>query len=173
MINELNLDEYGPLLNQHLSLGFFIRGVAGPPGQQGPKGPRGEIGAPGSSGEPGFMGAPGLPGKVGAPGPPGPPGVPGINGVKGLQGYRGMPGKAGAPGTSWFQDPAQSVSLTLYNMNCESYFMPVMIGIIDFLWPYNNRGGVVGTVGKISAFRPQFYKFEPRLCRDLNIARSS
>lgn len=109
LINELNLDEYGPLLDQQLSLGIFIKGVAGPPGSQGTKGPRGTAGAPGCPGVQGFMGAPGLPGKVGAPGPPGPPGVPGIKGTKGPSGYKGLPGQAGAPGTSWFPVPPQSV----------------------------------------------------------------
>ena len=120
LISELNLDEYGPLLDQYISMGLFIKGVAGPPGQQGPKGPSGRPGIPGRAGYPGFTGAPGIPGRVGATGPPGAPGVPGPKGRKGPPGVKGMPGKVGSPGSSWppssASPPVQSVSSILLNL---------------------------------------------------------
>ena len=40
----------------------------------------------------------------------------------------------------------------------------------EIWWNYGkNRAGVVGAIGKISVFRPQGPRFDPRLCQDSNI----
>lgn len=86
------------LLNQELSMGFFVRGVAGPQGPPGAKGPLGSSGITGSAGMPGWPGPPGQHGQVGLPGPPGPPGPQGPPGAKGGMGFGGLPGQVGMPG---------------------------------------------------------------------------
>lgn len=85
------------LLEQNLTLGFFLKGLNGPPGPAGPPGPPGEPGAPGLPGAPG---APGHVGEDGAPGPQGPPGSPGGPGLPGYPGEKGDPGPAGLPGAA-------------------------------------------------------------------------
>lgn len=89
------------LLEQNLTLGFFLKGLNGPPGPPGPPGAPGEPGPPGLGGPPGtpgHVGEDGAPGATGTPGPPGPPGPPGIPGDKGDPGEQGAPGAAGLPG---------------------------------------------------------------------------
>ena len=89
------------LLEQNLTLGFFLKGLNGPPGPPGPAGPSGEPGPPGlpgAPGSPGHVGEDGAPGATGTPGPPGPPGPPGMPGDKGDPGEQGAPGAAGLPG---------------------------------------------------------------------------
>jgi len=85
------------LLEQNLTLGFFLKGLNGPPGPPGPPGPAGEAGPPGLPGAPG---APGHVGEDGAPGPPGPPGPMGAMGAPGYPGEKGDPGPAGFPGAA-------------------------------------------------------------------------
>ncbi|KAJ7384999.1 hypothetical protein OS493_018688 [Desmophyllum pertusum] len=87
----MNSLETFELLNQELSLGFFIKGVAGPPGPAGPKGPMGSSGLTGGAGMPGWPGSPGKLGQAGAWGLPGPPGPLGPPGVKGGLGFNGLP----------------------------------------------------------------------------------
>lgn len=87
------------LLNEQLHLGFFIKGVAGPPGSQGPKGPMGSPGLTGSQGMPGWQGSPGKSGQQGLIGPPGAKGPPGPPGQKGSTGLGGLPGQVGLPGS--------------------------------------------------------------------------
>lgn len=87
------------LLNEELHLGFFIRGVSGPPGASGPKGPMGSPGLTGSPGLPGWQGPPGKLGQRGLTGPRGPPGPPGPPGIKGDMGLGGLPGQVGFPGS--------------------------------------------------------------------------
>jgi len=85
------------LLEQNLTLGFFLKGLNGPPGPPGPPGASGEPGAPGLPGAPG---APGHVGEDGAPGPQGPPGLPGGPGLPGYPGEKGDPGPSGLPGSA-------------------------------------------------------------------------
>lgn len=85
------------LLEQNLTLGFFLKGLNGPPGPPGPPGPAGESGPPGLPGAPG---APGHVGEDGAPGPQGPPGSPGMPGAPGYPGEKGDPGPVGLPGAA-------------------------------------------------------------------------
>lgn len=71
-------------MDQNLTLGFFLKGLNGPPGPEGPPGPPGEPGPPGlpgAPGGPGPVGEDGAPGPHGPPGPPGPPGMPGAPGI--------------------------------------------------------------------------------------------
>lgn len=68
------LASFSEILNQPLSLGFFIRGGAGPPGPPGPPGEVGERGVMGDSGPVGEDGSAGHEGSIGPPGPSGPPG---------------------------------------------------------------------------------------------------
>ena len=82
------------MLEQNLTLGFFLKGLNGPPGPPGPPGPAGEPGPPGLPGAPGPSGSSGL--QDGAPGPQGPPGS------QGLPGAPGLPGPPGSPGPSEF-----------------------------------------------------------------------
>nr|CDU32397.1 putative nematogalectin [Enteromyxum leei] len=92
MINQLMISN---LIAQNMTVGFFLRGLNGPPG---PPGPPGEAGQPG---EPGSQGPPGLQGQVGedgAPGPKGPSGEIGAPGAPGLTGPKGDPGEQGIPG---------------------------------------------------------------------------
>ena len=89
------------LLEQNLTLGFFLKGLNGPPGPPGPPGNAGEpgpAGIAGPPGPPGHVGEDGAPGATGTPGPPGPPGPPGLPGEKGDPGEQGAPGAAGLPG---------------------------------------------------------------------------
>lgn len=89
------------LLEQNLTLGFFLKGLNGPPGPPGPSGNAGEpgpAGIAGPPGPPGHVGEDGAPGATGTPGPPGPPGPPGLPGEKGDLGEQGAPGAAGLPG---------------------------------------------------------------------------
>lgn len=89
------------LLEQNLTLGFFLKGLNGPPGPAGPSGPAGEPGPPGlpgSPGAPGHVGEDGAPGPMGPPGPSGAPGQPGFAGEKGDTGVAGLPGAPGLPG---------------------------------------------------------------------------
>merc|ERR1712019_218815 len=71
------------LLEQNLTLGFFLKGLDGPPGPAGEPGPPGLPGAPGAPGHVGEDGAPGPMGLPGAPGQPGEPGEPGVEGDPG------------------------------------------------------------------------------------------
>lgn len=96
------------LLEQNLTLGFFLKGLNGPPGPPGSPGPPGEPGAAGIAGPPGppgHVGEDGAPGATGAPGPPGPPGPPGMPGEKGDLGEQGAPGAAGLPGAPGLPGP--------------------------------------------------------------------
>lgn len=100
------------LLNEQLHLGFFIKGVAGPPGCQGPKGPMGSPGLTGSQGMPGWQGPSGKTGRQGPTGPPGPKGPPGPLGQKGSTGLGGLPGQAGLPGSP--APPMWHISTSIY-----------------------------------------------------------
>jgi len=96
------------LLEQNLTLGFFLKGLNGPPGPPGPPGSPGEPGPPGlpgSPGAPGHVGEDGAPGPMGPPGPSGPAGVPGFPGEKGDPGNAGLPGSAGLPGAPGLPGP--------------------------------------------------------------------
>lgn len=76
------LTTFSNILNQPLSLGFFIKGGTGPPGPPGCSGESGERGLMGDAGPVGEDGSTGLEGNlgpVGPPGPPGPAGCPGLN----------------------------------------------------------------------------------------------
>lgn len=125
------------LLEQNLTLGFFLKGLNGPPGPPGPAGPAGEPGPPGlpgAPGSPGHVGEDGAPGATGTPGPPGPPGPPGMPGDKGDPGEQGAPGAAGLPGAPGLPglqgpmgpagpEPIMPVSITLlaiFVINCRS-----------------------------------------------------
>ena len=50
----------------------------------------------------------------------------------------------------------------------EYYNIVFIVVPIAFPNPLFYWAGAVGTVGKISAFRPQGPQFDPRLCQDLN-----
>uniref|UniRef100_A0A6P8IDG1 Cuticle collagen 1-like n=1 Tax=Actinia tenebrosa TaxID=6105 RepID=A0A6P8IDG1_ACTTE len=96
------------LLEQNLTLGFFLKGLNGPPGPPGAPGPPGEpgpAGIAGPPGPPGHVGEDGAPGAPGAPGPPGSPGAPGLPGEKGDPGEMGAPGAAGLPGAPGLPGP--------------------------------------------------------------------
>ncbi|EDO47280.1 predicted protein [Nematostella vectensis] len=96
------------LLEQNLTLGFFLKGLNGPPGPPGAPGPPGEpgqVGMAGPPGPPGHVGEDGAPGAPGAPGPPGSPGAPGLPGEKGDPGLQGAPGAAGLPGAPGLPGP--------------------------------------------------------------------
>lgn len=96
------------LLEQNLTLGFFLKGLNGPPGPPGPPGAPGEpgpLGISGSPGSPGHVGEDGAPGATGAPGPPGNIGPPGLSGEKGDSGEQGAPGAAGLPGAPGLPGP--------------------------------------------------------------------
>jgi len=96
------------LLEQNLTLGFFLKGLNGPPGPPGPPGPSGEPGPPGlpgAPGAPGHVGEDGAPGPMGPPGSPGQPGPPGFPGEKGDPGPTGLPGAAGLPGAPGLPGP--------------------------------------------------------------------
>jgi hypothetical protein len=96
------------LLEQNLTLGFFLKGLNGPPGPPGPPGPAGESGPPGlpgAPGAPGHVGEDGAPGPQGPPGPIGAPGAPGYPGEKGDPGLVGLPGAAGLPGAPGLPGP--------------------------------------------------------------------
>jgi len=96
------------LLEQNLTLGFFLKGLNGPPGPPGPPGAPGEPGPPGlpgAPGAPGHVGEDGAPGPMGPPGPGGPPGAPGFPGEKGDPGQTGLPGSAGLPGAPGLPGP--------------------------------------------------------------------
>lgn len=119
LISELYLDDYSTLLQQPLSMGFFIKGVAGPPGPQGPKGPTGIDGVTGLPGYQGYTGAPGTPGPPGAYGPPGRQGAPGVKGPRGPSGVKGMPGKVGPPGVSGIISSASPSVQSSVTVVCE------------------------------------------------------
>eukprot|EP00112_Aurelia_sp_Birch-Aquarium-sp1_P009506 Seg2082.5 transcript_id=Seg2082.5/GoldUCD/mRNA.D3Y31 product="Collagen alpha-1" protein_id=Seg2082.5/GoldUCD/D3Y31 len=96
------------LLEQNLTLGFFLKGLNGPPGPPGPPGPSGEPGPPGlpgAPGAPGHVGEDGTPGPMGPQGPPGQPGPPGFPGEKGDPGVAGLPGSPGLPGAPGLPGP--------------------------------------------------------------------
>ena len=96
------------LLEQNLTLGFFLKGLNGPPGPPGPPGPAGEPGPPGlpgAPGAPGHVGEDGTPGPMGPQGPPGQPGPPGFPGEKGDPGVAGLPGSPGLPGAPGLPGP--------------------------------------------------------------------
>lgn len=96
------------LLEQNLTLGFFLKGLNGPPGPPGSPGPPGEpgpAGIAGPPGPPGHVGEDGAPGAPGAPGPPGSAGAPGLPGEKGDVGETGAPGAAGLPGAPGLPGP--------------------------------------------------------------------
>jgi len=96
------------LLEQNLTLGFFLKGLNGPPGPAGPPGSPGEPGPPGlpgAPGAPGHVGEDGAPGPMGPPGPSGPPGSPGFPGEKGDPGQTGLPGSSGLPGAPGLPGP--------------------------------------------------------------------
>lgn len=97
------------LLEQNLTLGFFLKGLNGPPGPPGAPGPPGEpgpAGIAGPPGPPGHVGEDGAPGAPGAPGPAGSAGAPGLPGEKGDPGETGAPGAAGLPGAPGLPGPA-------------------------------------------------------------------